>query len=139
MAPSSSQDPPRTLQENLLEPPGADLGPNLSQLGANLGPTWANLSPTWANLRQHKANLRQHKAILRQLEANLSQLEANLSQNEANLSQLEPTLNPNLVIPKNVEKPMVFIGFLRFWQLQVASRIDLEAVLSLLEANSKPT
>ena len=54
-------DPPRTLQENLLEAPGADLGSNLSQLGANLS----------------------------QLEANLSQLESNLNQLEANLSQLE--------------------------------------------------
>ena len=55
--PGPSLDPPRTLQESLLEPPGADFGPNLSQLGANLGPTWANLRPTWTNLRQHKANL----------------------------------------------------------------------------------
>ena len=37
--PGPSLDSPRTLQESLQEPPGADLGPNLEQLGANLGPT----------------------------------------------------------------------------------------------------
>ena len=80
-------DPPRTLQESLLEAPGADLGSNLSQLA-----TRANLRPTWANSRQHEAILGQLEANLRQLEANLSQLEANLSQLEANLSHLEAIL-----------------------------------------------
>ena len=37
--PGPSLDLPRSLQESLLESPGADLGSNLSQLGANLGPT----------------------------------------------------------------------------------------------------
>ena len=41
--PGPSLDPPRTLHENLLESPGVDLGPNLSQHGANLGPTWLQL------------------------------------------------------------------------------------------------
>ena len=37
--PGASLDSPRTLQETLLEPHGADLGLNLNQRGANLGPT----------------------------------------------------------------------------------------------------
>ena len=36
---------------------------------------------------------------------------------------------------KNVEKPLVFLGFLRSGQPQLASKIGLEAVLSQLEAN----
>ena len=36
---------------------------------------------------------------------------------------------------KNVEKPLVFLDFLRSGQPQLASKIGLEAVLSQLEAN----
>ena len=36
---------------------------------------------------------------------------------------------------KNVEKPLVFLGFLRSGQPQLASKIGLEALLSQLEAN----
>ena len=41
--PEPCLDPPRTLQETLLEAPGADLGSNLSQLGAKLRSTWSQL------------------------------------------------------------------------------------------------
>ena len=66
--PGPSQNPPRTLQESLLEAPGADLGSNLSQLGTNLSQLEANLS-------HPEANLTQLEAKLNQLEAKLSQLE----------------------------------------------------------------
>ena len=81
--PGPSLDPPKTLQENFLEPPRADLKPNLSQLGASFGPTWANLRPTWAHLEatwsQLGAKLGQsclQKAILSDLEAISRPLEA---------------------------------------------------------------
>ena len=68
----------------------------LTPFGANMRPSWANLRPTWGQLEPTWGQLEPTRSHLKHIASNL----------------------------KNSEKPLVFKAIFKFWQLQLACKMD---------------